>query len=111
MRMKALALPLAAAALLAGCSGGGDKVAATGSPSPSPTASPTPSPTPAVVGDPLTGLALVRGPVVAVKVDNASLARPPTTPPPAVAPSPGPSGERADWWWYQPFQPQPPPTN
>jgi hypothetical protein len=43
-------------------------------------------------------------------LSNASLARPPTTPPPAVAPSPGTSGERADWWWYQPFQPQPPPT-
>ncbi|WP_231984375.1 hypothetical protein, partial [Mycobacterium sp. E342] len=28
----------------------------------------------------------------------------------AVAPCPGPTGERADWWWYQPFQPQPPPT-
>jgi hypothetical protein len=39
-----------------------------------------------------------------------SLARPPTTPPPAVAPCPGPTGERADWWWYQPFQPQPPPS-
>ena len=39
-----------------------------------------------------------------------SLARPPTLPPPAVAPCPGPTGERADWWWYQPFQPQPPPT-
>jgi Domain of unknown function (DUF222)/HNH endonuclease len=39
-----------------------------------------------------------------------SLARPPTKPPPAVAPYPGPAGERADWWWYQPFQPQPPPT-
>ncbi len=38
-----------------------------------------------------------------------SLARPPTTPPPAVAPCPGPTGERADWWWYEPFQPQPPP--
>ncbi|WP_231994033.1 hypothetical protein, partial [Mycobacterium sp. 852002-50816_SCH5313054-b] len=24
---------------------------------------------------------------------------------------PGPIGERADWWWYDPFQPQPPPTN
>ncbi|WP_242661255.1 hypothetical protein, partial [Mycobacterium mantenii] len=24
---------------------------------------------------------------------------------------PGPTGERADWWWYTPFQPQPPPTN
>ncbi|WP_231990006.1 hypothetical protein, partial [Mycobacterium sp. 852002-51971_SCH5477799-a] len=22
----------------------------------------------------------------------------------------GPTGERADWWWYEPFQPQPPPT-
>jgi hypothetical protein len=39
-----------------------------------------------------------------------SLARPPTQPPPAVAPCRGPTGERADWWWYQPFQPQPPPT-
>ncbi|WP_253879339.1 hypothetical protein, partial [Mycobacterium colombiense] len=28
-----------------------------------------------------------------------------------VAPYPGPTGERADWWWYTPFQPQPPPTN
>ena len=43
-------------------------------------------------------------------LSSASLARPPTTPPPAVAPCPGPTGERADWWWYQPFQPQPPPT-
>jgi hypothetical protein len=40
-----------------------------------------------------------------------SLARPPTQPPPAVPPYPGPTGERADWWWYDPFQPQPPPTN
>jgi hypothetical protein len=39
-----------------------------------------------------------------------SLARPPTQPPPAVAPCPGPTGERAHWWWYEPFQPQPPPT-
>ena len=39
-----------------------------------------------------------------------SLARPPTSPPPAVPPWPGPLGERADWWWYEPFQPQPPPT-
>ncbi|MGY4654595.1 DUF222 domain-containing protein [Mycobacterium sp. URHB0021] len=39
-----------------------------------------------------------------------SLARPPTQPPPAVPPYPGPTGERAHWWWYQPFQPQPPPT-
>ncbi|WNG93717.1 HNH endonuclease signature motif containing protein [Mycobacterium sp. ITM-2016-00318] len=40
-----------------------------------------------------------------------SLARPPTKPPPAVAPYRGPIGERADWWWYDPFEPQPPPTN
>jgi len=40
-----------------------------------------------------------------------SLARRPTKPPPAVRPCPGPTGERADWWWYEPFQPQPPPTN
>ena len=40
-----------------------------------------------------------------------SLARPPNQPPPTVPPCPGPTGERADWWWYEPFQPQPPPTN
>ena len=41
----------------------------------------------------------------------AALAHPPAQAPPAVAPCPGPTGERADWWWYEPFQPQPPPTN
>ncbi len=40
-----------------------------------------------------------------------SLARPPTQPPPDVAPCTGPLGERADWWYYQPFEPQPPPTD
>ncbi|OBI17662.1 HNH endonuclease signature motif containing protein [Mycobacterium sp. E2497] len=39
-----------------------------------------------------------------------SLARPPTQPPPAVPPCPGPIGERAEWWWYDPFRPQPPPS-
>jgi hypothetical protein len=39
------------------------------------------------------------------------LARPPNHPPPAVPPCLGPTSERADWWWYQPFQPQPPPMN
>ncbi|MFM8598200.1 MAG: hypothetical protein ACKOB8_04240, partial [Mycobacterium sp.] len=34
-----------------------------------------------------------------------SLARPPNTPPPTVRPYPAPTGERAHWWWYQPFQP------
>ncbi|WP_156749403.1 HNH endonuclease signature motif containing protein, partial [Mycobacterium sp. E1747] len=38
-----------------------------------------------------------------------SLARAPNDPPPTVPPWPGPLGERADWWWYDPFQPQPPP--
>jgi hypothetical protein len=41
----------------------------------------------------------------------ASLAHPPNKPLPTVAPCPGPTGERADWWWYQPFEPQPPPTS
>jgi uncharacterized protein DUF222/HNH endonuclease len=45
------------------------------------------------------------------RLSAASLARPPTQPPPDVPPCPGPTGERADWWWYEPFQPQPPPTN
>jgi hypothetical protein len=27
-----------------------------------------------------------------------------------VPPYKGPIGERADWWWYDPFQPQPPPS-
>lgn len=40
-----------------------------------------------------------------------SLARPPKRPPPTVAPYRGPTGEHAQWWWYEPFQPQPPPTN
>ena len=41
------------------------------------------------------------------QLSAASLARPPTRPPPNVAPWNGPLGERADWWWYNPFQPQP----
>ncbi len=40
-----------------------------------------------------------------------SLARPPTTPPPEVPPCPGPTGERAQWWWYTPFQPTQATTN
>ncbi|WAJ46759.1 HNH endonuclease signature motif containing protein [Mycobacterium sp. Aquia_216] len=44
------------------------------------------------------------------QLSTGSLARPPNRPPPAVPPWPGPTGERAHWWWYQPFQPQPPPT-
>jgi hypothetical protein len=41
------------------------------------------------------------------RLTAASLAHRPTGPPPAVAPCPGPTGERADWWWYPPFQRQP----
>ncbi|MEV3905084.1 HNH endonuclease signature motif containing protein [Mycobacterium sp. NPDC050551] len=44
------------------------------------------------------------------QLSSASLARPPTKPPPGVPPCPGPTGERADWWWYSPFEPQPPPA-
>jgi hypothetical protein len=39
-----------------------------------------------------------------------SLARPPTAPPPEVPPCTGPLGERADWWWYDPYEPTPPPS-
>jgi HNH endonuclease len=65
------------------------------------------------------GVITIAGPAVHLIVTDSagrelspgSLARPPTQPPPAVPPCPGPTGERADWWWYEPFQPQPPPTN
>ena len=40
-----------------------------------------------------------------------SLARPPTETPPDVAPYPGPTGERANWWWYNPYDPHKPSTN
>jgi hypothetical protein len=42
---------------------------------------------------------------------SASLARPPNQPPPNTPPYPGPIGERAQWKWYDPFQPQPPTDN
>ncbi|MGV0747875.1 HNH endonuclease signature motif containing protein [Mycolicibacter minnesotensis] len=43
-------------------------------------------------------------------MSSASLSRPPKHAPPPVAPCRGPTGERAQWWWYQPFQPQAPPN-
>jgi Domain of unknown function (DUF222)/HNH endonuclease len=65
------------------------------------------------------GLITITGPATALSISDSagrplnpgSLARPPTHAPPAVAPYPGPTGERANWWWYQPFQPQAPPTH
>jgi len=44
-------------------------------------------------------------------LESRSLARPPNRPPPDVPPCRGPIGERADWKWYHPFEPQPPPTD
>lgn len=76
MRSKALLLSVATATLLAGCSGGSSKHTASPSPTPSATPSPTPSPTLGPSGNPLTGLAPVPGPVVAIKIDNGGLARP-----------------------------------
>jgi hypothetical protein len=40
-----------------------------------------------------------------------SLARPPNKPPPDVPPYRGPIGERAQWWWYDPYEPPPPTDN
>ncbi|HNF05611.1 MAG TPA: hypothetical protein PKM33_13780, partial [Mycobacterium sp.] len=44
-------------------------------------------------------------------LNSGPIARAPSRPPPDVPPCPGPTGERADWWWYEPFQPQPPPSD
>ena len=38
-------------------------------------------------------------------LDGSSVARPPNQPPPAGTPYVGPTGERAQWQWYQPFAP------
>ena len=61
----------------------------------------------------------ITGPAGALRVtDNAdrvlrpaSLAHPPTQPPPVVTPCPGPTGERAQWKWYDPFNPPAAPTH
>ncbi len=45
------------------------------------------------------------------ELDDASIARAPNHPPPDVPPYPGPTGERAQWKWYDPFQAQPPPSD
>jgi hypothetical protein len=59
------------------------------------------------------GLITISGPADALRVTDSagralnagSLARPPNRPPPDVPPWHGPLGERADWWWYTPFEP------
>jgi HNH endonuclease len=64
------------------------------------------------------GVITITGPAIQLSVTDSagrplspgSLARAPNLAPPAVPPCPGPTGERAHWWWYEPFQPQPPPT-
>ncbi|ORB63033.1 HNH endonuclease, partial [Mycolicibacterium tusciae] len=35
----------------------------------------------------------------------------PNTPPPDVPAYRGPLGERAQWWWYDPYEPPPPTDN
>ncbi len=65
------------------------------------------------------GLITIRGPGDAVTVtdvagrilDGSSVARPPTLPPPPVPPYAGPLGERAQWHWYEPFDPATVPTD
>jgi len=70
-----LPLLLVTALVAAGCSDGDDEAAPSPTPTPSATPSPTAVPTPAV-RDWLTGSTPVKGPVVAVKIDNGILARP-----------------------------------
>ncbi len=41
---------------------------------------------------------------------DAPIAHTPTRPPPDVPSYPGPTGERAQWWWYQPYEPHSPPS-
>jgi hypothetical protein len=76
-RTRFAAVVLSAGLLLAACGGDDEPVASPSpSPSPSPTEEPPPPPAPEPV-DPLTGLAPAPGtPLVAVKVDNAPMARP-----------------------------------
>ncbi|WP_163805082.1 HNH endonuclease signature motif containing protein [Mycolicibacterium anyangense] len=41
---------------------------------------------------------------------DAPIAHTPTRPPTDVPSYPGPTGERAQWWWYQPYEPHSPPS-
>jgi hypothetical protein len=76
MRSRPLAVVALALSAVAACNGSHKvavKPAAETTPSATPSASPSPAPAPK---DPLTGLDAKGGPVVAVKIDNAPLARP-----------------------------------
>lgn len=42
------------------------------------------------------------------ELSSGSLARPPNHPPPDVGPYRGPTGDRAQWKWYTPFEPKAP---
>lgn len=79
-RSRVSAVVLLAAALVAGCSADAKEPApqaSPASPTPSATATPTPSASPAGLTSPFTGLPVDElKPVVAVKIDNAVLARP-----------------------------------
>jgi hypothetical protein len=72
---KSLTVSAIALSAVAACNGS-HKVAVQPAAVTTPSATPTAAPTKAVTGDPLTGLAAGSGPVVAVKIDNAPLARP-----------------------------------
>jgi hypothetical protein len=78
LRSKRPAALVVTACLLAACSGGGKTVTAKPDPTPTPSATPTATRSPAPVPtDPLTGLPRRGSPsLVAIKVDNAPLARP-----------------------------------
>ncbi|MFN2540219.1 MAG: DUF3048 domain-containing protein, partial [Mycobacteriales bacterium] len=72
---KSLAIAVAALSAVAGCNGSSDKVAVKPAAATTPSATPSATPKP-VLADALTGLTAAGGPVVAVKIDNAPLARP-----------------------------------
>ncbi|BBX15789.1 hypothetical protein MDUV_06490 [Mycolicibacterium duvalii] len=65
------------------------------------------------------GVITITGPAPTITVTDrqgrplqpGSLARPPTQPPPDVPPYRGPTGERAGWKWYHPYEPPPPNAN
>lgn len=76
MTSKALPAGVLALVLAAACSSGGKHRAAPSTPTPTAIVAPTAVATVGLTGDPLTGLAVTHGPIVAVKVDNGGLARP-----------------------------------